>query len=71
MSMIVVVVRALTTVERTYLLDSNKCEKLSKVAELELYKDSLKHDYLVISGVLQFGCSQYLIFECLLKSFDR
>ena len=27
-------------------------EKLSKGAELELYKESLKHDYLVISEVL-------------------
>ena len=47
------VVRALKNVEGTYLLDSkNKSGKLSKVAELELYRDSLKHDYLVISGVL-------------------
>ena len=52
------VVRALENVERTYLLDNNdKSEKLSKTAELELYRDSLKHDYLVISGVLWFGCS--------------
>ena len=47
-----------------------RVEKLSKAAELELYRDSLKHDYLVISGLLWSGWSFYSIFECLLKSFD-
>ena len=46
-------VRALKNVERTYLLDSIiRVENLSKGAELELYRDFLKHHYLVISGVL-------------------
>ena len=47
------VVRALKNLERIYLLDSIiRKEKLSKAAELELYRDSLKHDYLVIPGLL-------------------
>ena len=37
-----------------------RVEKLSKAAEMELYKDSLKHDYLVVSGGLLLGRSQYL-----------
>ena len=46
------VVRALKNLERIYLLDSIiRKEKLSKAAELELYRDSLKHDYLVIPGL--------------------
>ena len=47
------VVRASKNVEKTYLLSSNnKKGKLSKAAELELYRNSLKRDNLVISGVL-------------------
>ena len=47
------VVRSLKNVEKTYLSDSNnKVKKLSKAAELERYRDFLKHEYLVISGVL-------------------
>ena len=46
-------------------------EKLSKAAEFDLFRDSLKHDYVLISGVLWSGYSKYLILECLLKSFDR
>ena len=34
-----------------------RVKTLSKAAELELYRDSLEHDYLVIYGVLWFGCS--------------
>ena len=33
-------------------MHSRTVEKLSKAAELELFRDSLKHYYLVISGVL-------------------
>ena len=47
------VVRVLKNLERIYLLDSIiRKEKLSKAAELEFYRDSLKHDYLVIPGLL-------------------
>ena len=50
-------VRALENVEGTYCTAIIRVEKLSEAAELELYRDSIKHDYLVISGVLWFGCS--------------
>ena len=49
------VVKALKNVERTYLLENN--DKSGKGAELELYSNSLEHYYLVISGLLWFGCS--------------
>ena len=45
------VVRALKNVERTYWTAMIRVEKLSKAAELELYRDSLKHDHVVISRV--------------------
>ena len=48
-----------------------RVEKLSKAAEFDLFRDSLKHDYVLISGVVRSGYSNYLILECLLKSFDR
>ena len=44
------VVRGLKNVERTYLFSSHNIRV--ETAELEFYRDSLKHDYLVISGVL-------------------
>ena len=47
------VVRALKNVERTYLFDTNnKSGKTQQSCGLELYRGSLKHDYIVISGVL-------------------
>ena len=46
------VTRALENVERTYGAAMIRVEKLSEAAELKLYRDSLKHEYLVISGVL-------------------
>ena len=35
------------------MLDSNNnCNKLQEIVELELYRDSLKHEFLVVSRVL-------------------
>ena len=52
------VVRAMENVEKTFLLNSNiKMKKLSKAAEMKLYRDFLEHGYQVISEVFCFGCS--------------
>ena len=41
--------RALENLERIYMLDSNnKSDKLHEVARLELYRDSLKHEFLLV-----------------------
>ena len=45
--------RALKNQERRYMLDSsNKSKKLNEVAQLELYRDSHKDNFLVVSKVL-------------------
>ena len=49
------------------MVSNNKSDKLHKVAQLELYRNSLKHEFLVVSRFLQFGCYQYLTFECFFK----
>ena len=47
------VARALKNIENTYLLGTNnKSGERSKAADLELYRDTFEHYYLVISGVL-------------------
>ena len=39
--------------ERTYMLDNNKnSDKFNERAQLEFYRDSLKHNFLVVSRVL-------------------
>ena len=51
--MIVGLARALKIKERRYMLDSsNKSKKLNEVAQLELYRDSLKDKFLGVSKVL-------------------
>ena len=39
---------------KTYLGVSNnsKNDKINEIAQLEIYKDSLNHEFLVVSGVL-------------------
>ena len=46
------VARALKNIENTYWTPIIRVEKRSKAADLELYRDSFEHYYLVISGVL-------------------
>ena len=49
---------ALKNVERTYLLDSNnKSRKTQQSCRIGVSRDSIKHDYLVISGVLYLAAS--------------
>ena len=46
------VVRSLKNVERIYWTAIIKVEKLTKGAELELYRESFKHYFLLLFGVL-------------------